>query len=234
MLAVCASCASPPPLPADPTPAFAHAVAPLPSPTAVVLWTAPPMSPPGPTATAAPAAPAPATAAPAPSASPAPRPSPTAPPDPFKWSGYRIDGGPVLYVPASWTVFPPASLQGVFRFAASPEAQRGSSIGGYATLLTLSYLSVTPSMSVDAFADTLARTFPASAQPLREPGTHPSGPVVFLKYPEPASGGKTAQHVDAILVVRGKAYILGARSPMELWPRFAPTFMQVFQRFGPA
>lgn len=214
-----------------------------------ILWTAPPTAKPAPTVAptpvpippAAPSAPpitpvAPAT--PRSVRSPAPTPSPTptgaaASPtgDPFRWTGYRVNDGLVVYVPAAWTALDPASLKGLFAFAASPEQR--PSIGGAATLLTLNYVTIAaPDMTVETFADKFQQSLLRSAQVVRDRATFPAGPVVFLKY-QPLGSGASVQHMDAVLVARGRGYIIGMQAPTGRWQHYAPTFAQILQRFRP-
>jgi hypothetical protein len=199
-----------------------------------VLWTSPPLvpAPPAPSATASPQpAPTPApvvvTPAPAPTARPTatPRPSPTE--DPFKWTAYDVNGGPVIYLPAAWTVIDPKLSLGAFAFIASPEPPR-SSFADYGARVTVNWYSATPTLNLDAFANAYASTL-APFHAARNSGSHASGPTVLFTYVDSAR----YRHVDAIFSAGGRIAALAARAPIDRWPSYGATFEQVYLRFRP-
>jgi len=211
--------------PATPAPSRAP-IAALPT----VLWTAPP----GPAPTPSPTpTPAPAPLATEPPPAPAPRPAatvrvtPTPTNDPFRWTAYELSGGPVVYLPATWTTLDPVVSRGAFAFAASPEPPHPQ-LTQYVALMTMDWFSATPTLTLDAFANAYQAAI-AFMHPSREPGTHPSGPAVFFTYRDQAG----YQHVDAIVAGNGRIATLRMRAPIDRWAPYAPTFQQIVQRFRP-
>src|SRR5438477_12358155 len=99
----CAPAAVPVPT-SPPRPSATFVNAPAAQPT--VLWT----SPPAPGLAPSPSPSPPEAAVPAatlgPTAAPPPAPRPTSSPDPFRWTGYSVNGS-AIYVPAAWTVVDP-------------------------------------------------------------------------------------------------------------------------------
>ena len=193
-----------------------------------MLWTAPAQA--GSLRTEPPASPpaAPVTAAPP---DPTPRPTstarvtPTPTTDPFRWTTYELSGGPVVYLPATWTTVDPVVLRGAFAFAASPEPPHPL-LAQYIALMTMDWFATTPTLTLNAFADAYGETI-GFLHPVRESGTHPSGPAVFFSYRDTAS----YQHVDAIVAANGRIATVRMRAPVDRWAPHAGVFQQIVQRF---
>jgi hypothetical protein len=226
----CAPAAVPVPT-AAPRPSATSMNAPIAEPT--VLWTSPPAprAAPSPSASPPPDAAVPAATL-APSAAPPPPPRPTPSPDPFRWTGYSVNGS-AIYVPAAWTVVDPSALRGIAIFAASPEAAKPS-IVGYRTLVRLQFVaSAAPGVTLDRFGDALRDTI--SAAPVtRERIAHPSGGAILLKYQTPGPDGAFDQQVEAVLMANGHVYLLSLRSPLDRVAANAPVFNEIVRRFVPA
>jgi hypothetical protein len=170
---------------------------------------------------------APVTSAPTARPTPSPRPSPTV--DAFQWTEHAVkDGGPVVYLPATWTVVDPALSLGGFAFGASPEPPRAL-LAQYTAFLSLDWFAATPTLTLDAFANAYASTI-GMFHPGIQRGTHPAGPAVFFAYRDSAG----SQHVDAIVAASGRIVILRSRAPVDRWAAYDGTFAQIFRRLRPA
>ncbi|MDE3194298.1 MAG: hypothetical protein KGN00_11485 [Chloroflexota bacterium] len=68
----------------------------------------------------------------------------------------------------------------------------------------------------------------------RQPGTHPSGPVVLLKYVRSTPSGRPIEATDVLFVRGGVGWVLSLEAAVERWSQTAPLFVEIFQRFRPA
>lgn len=155
--------------------------------------------------------------------------------DPLTWKRYWAASGPVIYLPSTWKPLDPAIYASTtITFAGSPE-DPSLPLDDHLVIVTLRVFErAVPLTTAAAFADALQQSVFAGVDVVRENGTHPVGPVVFLKYVEQRGSRPPVQEMDALFVVGGKGFVLGSRAPLDRWSQNSSLIRQIFDRFRPA